>query len=336
MFVSFALLEALEEDGRGESFLIFPSEGPSVPADRIRDIRGFPNAQEVELGPLRFYTDSAGLKFRRITFQYGSQAMSRTGDWLEVHIEHRGLPIADNTVGYYSVLLPEGYFGQALVVYPSMQHHNETWLDDLSRMLVTVELHAGNEPSIVLDARLQQNAAPPPGFLSPGFERVHSRNAYREWSKPISYSSVSGFIRAANASLSGAAPAVFLCHSSSDNGFARRLAVGLAGSGCRVWFDEAEIRVGDSLLAKMEHGILGAKYLIACLSRASVQSRWCQEELRMALARQIGGHEVTVLPVLLESCGMPGFLQEKKYADFSKPGPYEFEKALAELRGAIG
>ena len=157
MFVSFALLEALEEDGRGESFLIFPSEGPSVPADRIRDLRGFPNAQQVELGPLRFYTDAAGLKFRRITFQYGPQAMSRAGDSLEVHIEHHGLPIADGTVGYYSVLLPEGYFGRVRVVTPSMQHHNETWLDDLSRMLVTVELHTRNDPSVMLDARLKQN-----------------------------------------------------------------------------------------------------------------------------------------------------------------------------------
>lgn len=335
MFVSFALLEALDEDGRGESFLIFPSEGPSVPADRIRDLRGFPNAQEVELGPLRFYTDFAGLKFRRITFQYGPQAMFRSGDWLEVHIEHRGLPIADGTVGYYSVLLPEGYFGKVRVLDPSMHHHNETWIDDLSRMLVTVELHPANERSIVLDARLQQNAEPPPGFLSPGFERIHSKDVYREWSKPISYSTVSGFIRAANASLSETAPAVFLCHSSSDNGFARKLAVGLAGSGCKVWLDEAEIRVGDSLLAKIEAGILGTKYLVACLSRASVQSRWCQEELRMALARRIGGHEVAVLPVLLESCEMPGFLQEKKYADFTNSGPVEFEKALSELREAI-
>lgn len=331
MFVSFALFETLEEDGRGESFLVTPTEGPSVPADRIRDLRGFPNSHDVDLGPLRFYTDGGGLKVRRIAFQYGAPALSRHGDVIELHIQHRALPIVAYTLGYYSLLLPPSYFGP---VHTS-QEHRETWLDDARRMLITVELSSETDTagSLSLDARLKKDANPSLGFKAPGFDRVPSRDIYRGWNSPLGYSGISGFIRAANASLSGTAPSLFLCHSSSDKEFARQLAIGLAGNGVKVWIDEAEIRVGDSLLAKIEAGILGAKYLLVLLSRASVQSRWCQEELRMALVRQIGGRGITVLPVLFEPCEVPGFLQEKKYADFTAPG--SFERALSELTAAV-
>jgi hypothetical protein len=330
MFVSFALLEALEEDGRGELFLVFPKEGPSVPVDRIRDIRGFPNSREVDLGPLRFYTEDGGLKVRRIAFHYGAPVLSRQGDILKLHIEHCGLPIAAHTLGYYSLLLPSSYFGEAR----ASRNHTETWIDDARRMLITVEIYSDsdNAHSLSVDARLRKNADPPLDFRSPGFERVLAKDIYREWRSPIGYSGISHFIRAANASLSATAPSLFLCHSSSDKEFARKLAIGLAGNGLKVWIDEAEIQVGDSLLSKIESGILGAKYLVVLLSRASVQSRWCQEELRMALARQISGRDITVLPVLIEACEVPGFLQEKKYADLTNSGG--LEGVLSELSAA--
>jgi hypothetical protein len=40
-----------------------------------------------------------------------------------------------------------------------------------------------------------------------------------------------------------------------------------------------------------------------------------------------------VLPVLIEECEMPGFLQEKKYADFRDT--HKFDGAIDELCAAI-
>lgn len=332
MFVSFALFESLDEDGRMESFLVFPTEAPSVPADHIRDLRGFPKSRDVDLGPLRFYAESGGLKVRRIVAQYGPPAVTANRDNLEVHIEHVGLPVADHTTGYYSLLLPVGFYGR---VHASLEH-DETWLEDVRRMLITIELHeyrAGVIRDVSVDAFLRRNADPPLDCLSPRISRVRSQDIYRNWGGPLHYSGVSNFIRAANASLSATAPSLFLCHASSDKPFARKLAIGLAGNGFKVWVDEAEIRVGDSLLEKIEAGILEARYLAVILSKASVRSRWCQEELRMALVRQIGGKSITVLPVLMEDCDIPGFLQEKRYADFRIPT--QFEAALVDLCAAI-
>jgi hypothetical protein len=335
MFLSFAMFEVLDDDGHMESFLLFPTDAPTVPVDRIRDLRGIPGSHEVELGPLRFYVDDGGLRIHRIAANYGPPAFSRNGDYLEVHIQHRALPVADHTTGYYSLLLPSGYFGP-LQASSDVRHLEDavTWLEDTRRMLVSVELYNQDGPvkSLSLEARLKKDADPRPGFKQPGFARHHSKDIYRDWRGPH-HSGVCNFIRAANASQSPTVPSLFLCHSSSDKAFVRKLAIGLSGSGFKVWIDEAEIRVGDSLIQKIESGILEATYLVAVLSKASVQSRWCQEELRMALVGQIGSGKIRVLPVVVDECEIPGFLREKKYADFKNPK--NFDQSLRELCDAI-
>ena len=48
---------------------------------------------------------------------------------------------------------------------------------------------------------------------------------------------------------------VFLSHNSADKPFVRKLALDLEKAGVRCWLDEAEIKVGDSLLDKIRDGI---------------------------------------------------------------------------------
>ncbi len=48
---------------------------------------------------------------------------------------------------------------------------------------------------------------------------------------------------------------VFLSHNHNDKPFARQLADRLSGHGVRVWLDEAEMHVGDSLFSKIESAI---------------------------------------------------------------------------------
>lgn len=91
--------------------------------------------------------------------------------------------------------------------------------------------------------------------------------------------------------------------------------------------------MGESLIGKIESGISGVTHLLVILSKSSVQSPWCREELRMALARQIGGKGIQVLPLLLEDCELPGFLQKKKYADFRDS--QRFEVSLREITAAL-
>jgi len=119
------------------------------------------------------------------------------------------------------------------------------------------------------------------------------------------------------------APNLFLSHNSSDKPFVRRLAGDLRAAGVRVWLDEAEIRVGDSLIAKIADAIADAEYLGVVLSSRSVKSAWVEKELNIALSREIGGQKLKVLPILMETCELPLFLQDKFFADFRTPALYD-------------
>lgn len=86
--------------------------------------------------------------------------------------------------------------------------------------------------------------------------------------------------------------------------------------GVKVWIDEAEIKIGDSLLAKIGSGIHSSNFLVAVLSPNSVASPWVQTELEIASTRQITGSPITVLPVVIAECDLPIYIQHKRYADF--------------------
>jgi hypothetical protein len=117
-------------------------------------------------------------------------------------------------------------------------------------------------------------------------------------------------------------PGVFLSHTWRDKPFARRLAADLTRLGARVWIDEAEIKLGDSLIEKIRSGIDEMDYLAVILSPASVDSPWVQREVDIAMNQEIEGKRVKVLPLVYKKCDLPVFLKGKLYADFSQPKSY--------------
>jgi len=112
-------------------------------------------------------------------------------------------------------------------------------------------------------------------------------------------------------------PSVFLSHSSKDKPFVRALAQRLKNAGIRLWLDEAEMRVGDSLIEKLSVALEGVDFLIVVLSRASVKSRWVQKEVEIAMNDEIKKRKVKVLPILKEAVPLPVFLKGKVYLDFT-------------------
>lgn len=128
---------------------------------------------------------------------------------------------------------------------------------------------------------------------------------------------------------------LFLSHTGDDKPFVRQLRDDLLAHGVpRVWLDEAEIEIGDSLMEKIDEGMKLSRYIAVVLSTKSIKAPWVKKELDVAMNREIAGGEVVVLPLLYEKCELPEFLKGKLYADFTDPKTYDamLTKLLRRLR----
>jgi hypothetical protein len=112
-------------------------------------------------------------------------------------------------------------------------------------------------------------------------------------------------------------PHVFLSYSHADKRFVKSLVAKLSAKQIKVWIDEAEIRPGDSLIDKLRDAIDSVDVLVAVLSRASINSPWVKKEIEIATIRGIKHKRLKVIPLLLNKCPLPGFLEGKHYADFT-------------------
>jgi hypothetical protein len=103
----------------------------------------------------------------------------------------------------------------------------------------------------------------------------------------------------------------FISYSHEDRKIAHRLAAMLTEKGVLAWVDEGQLRVGDSLMVRISEAISEIDFVVALVSKHSVASRWCQQELSWAMSGQLGGPSVRVLPLRLEEVEMPTSIRDK-------------------------
>ncbi len=127
---------------------------------------------------------------------------------------------------------------------------------------------------------------------------------------------------------------VFISYSHHDRKFVERLAKRLKKLEFDVWWDQWEIKVGDSIIQKVADGIKNSAFLVVVLSRNSVKSSWVQKELNTALGQQLAEKSITVLPILIDKFKpdqIPPLLSDIKRADFTT----SYVKGFAEVIKAL-
>jgi hypothetical protein len=91
-------------------------------------------------------------------------------------------------------------------------------------------------------------------------------------------------------------PTLFISHASEDkDAFVRPLAEALSKK-FDVWYDEYELRMGDSLRAKIDEGLRKVDYGVVVLSPAFFKKKWTQAELDGLLALETSTRKL-ILPV---------------------------------------
>lgn len=89
---------------------------------------------------------------------------------------------------------------------------------------------------------------------------------------------------------------VFISHATEDKDFAGPLAHGLRTAGLRVWFDDFELGLGDSLNERINYGLSRSRYGVVVLSPTFFKKHWTQFEMNGFVARQTSGQKV-ILPI---------------------------------------
>lgn len=90
---------------------------------------------------------------------------------------------------------------------------------------------------------------------------------------------------------------VFISHASEDkDDVVRPLAMALKNEGLSVWYDEFELKIGDSLRRKIDKGLAKSRFGIVVLSRSFIKKGWTNYELDGMITRVVGGEQV-LLPI---------------------------------------
>ncbi len=90
----------------------------------------------------------------------------------------------------------------------------------------------------------------------------------------------------------------FLSHASEDKDeIARPLADALIARGVTVWFDELNIRVGQSIRREIERGIRDARFGLVIVSEHFMAKQWTQAELDALWGKKLAAKEDRLLPV---------------------------------------
>lgn len=125
---------------------------------------------------------------------------------------------------------------------------------------------------------------------------------------------------------------IFLAHSSLDKGFVSRIHTDLTMLGHEPWLDQVDIKVGDSIIEKINSGIGESDFLIFFASPNSINSNWVKAEWESKYWEEMTSGQKKLLVAKINECELPPTLMRKKYANFLS----SYEDGLAEILQAVG
>ncbi len=130
---------------------------------------------------------------------------------------------------------------------------------------------------------------------------------------------------------------VFISHATEDKEeIVRPLANALVSAGLRVWYDEFELRIGDSLRRKIDAGLSMSRFGVVVLSHSFFAKNWPQYELDGLVTREMTGEQV-ILPLWHRITKSEVIAQSPSLADKVARSTADFtiEEIAAEIADVI-
>lgn len=138
-------------------------------------------------------------------------------------------------------------------------------------------------------------------------------------------------------------PSVFISYSSADNVLAGRLYADLREQGFHCWKYDFDLEIGDPIRKSIENAIRRHDYVIAILSKTSIQSEWVRHEVDEALKKEKRLRVNILRPIRLDDSVFEDRLRfPSELVDSTRDGRWiadftkwkmrrSYEKALREL-----
>jgi hypothetical protein len=110
---------------------------------------------------------------------------------------------------------------------------------------------------------------------------------------------------------------VFISYHSGDAGRVGEIKSALSQKGLKVWIDSDQIKPGDVFAEAIENGLAESRAVALIVSAGSMRSDWVKEEYYRALGlANASSRRLRLIPVVIDSTPLPGFLASRSWADF--------------------
>ena len=136
---------------------------------------------------------------------------------------------------------------------------------------------------------------------------------------------------------------LFICHASDDKDrYIRPLIKYLRSKQVTMWYDEAEIRWGDSIVRKVNEGLRISKFVLVVLSKKTISKKWQNSEIESSLNIEFNSGMTRVLPLVIgnkeeivEILSHYPILASKLYIDYSRGLDFIYENLIHHLKDRL-
>ncbi len=108
----------------------------------------------------------------------------------------------------------------------------------------------------------------------------------------------------------------FLSHAHADKDFVDQLYRWLSvAAEIPIWYDAFNLSTSATISTVLASAIAQCQSMIIVLSKASIKSGWVEEEYNSAIGQRAKYKWYRIIPVRIEDCEIPGFLEQTKWID---------------------
>lgn len=122
---------------------------------------------------------------------------------------------------------------------------------------------------------------------------------------------------------------IFISHNAKDKATARLLAGLFADRGVSFWFDEYEIKPGESIIGGIEKGLQECDVFLLMWSAAAKASKWVDTELRAVIRKRVDDTAVRLIPIIIDGTPLPLLVAD--YRGFRLEKADDLGKIVREL-----